>query len=421
MNSSTRSVLLFFGAILLAGVVMFGYVWIQQAEERSHREALRAHRAQFEKLLGLVPRGVQPSRDVLRAMAEAVNAELVFVSDGEVSAAARDHREPELRHVFPGGPGAKPRVIEARFRAAPPLERSTLFSSPASVMGLCILTGLCGIAAGVLFARWFRTDYSEAHAAKSEAELYCLTHLAQLSEKQGTELERERIERTRMQEDLHFQQILFNRALEDRIRLAHDLHDGVIQSLYAAGMSLEASKRVLADNADKAGEFIETAVNSLNQSIRDIRSYIVGLGSDQLRRQGFSDYVRSFVNSLSALKPIALDLKIDDEAAAALEEDQQTELLQMIREAVSNSIRHGEASQVSVRLHRSDAEVCLLVQDDGSGFDPRVSSSGQGQASLQARAKRLNGKLERTTAPGRGVRLVLTLPISTKSSHECLV
>ena len=110
-------------------------------------------------------------------------------------------------------------------------------------------------------------------------------------------------------------------------------------------------------------------------------------------------------------REVAFDLRIDEDATGLLTEAQSADLLQIGREAISNSLRHGRATAVTLRLHRSDHEVCLLVQDNGAGFDQTKRSSGHGLGNMQARAAGLGASLQLESRPGKGARLLVTVPI----------
>lgn len=102
---------------------------------------------------------------------------------------------------------------------------------------------------------------------------------------------------------------------------------------------------------------------------------------------GFADAVRLFLDELRAGREVTLELVVDEDAAAALTSEQTNEALQVIHEAISNALRHGEATELTVRLHRGDHEVGLLIKDNGHGFDPAIGrDGGHGLANMRARA-----------------------------------
>jgi signal transduction histidine kinase len=247
---------------------------------------------------------------------------------------------------------------------------------------------------------------------RTRAEVGTLARLAESSVAQGEELSRERDVRRRAEEDARLKQQLLTQSLDEKIRLGHDLHDGIIQSLYAAGLMLESVRTLVHDNPGEAERRLEETRASLNGAIRDVRAYIVGLAPENLRRAGFAHGLSALVAELRAGRDVQLDIQIDDEAAGLLTPEQSLEALQIAREAVSNALRHGRATTVTLRLQRSDLELCMLVQDNGAGFDSATTrDGGHGLGNMQARADRLGATLRLTSAPGQGTRVVATLPI----------
>ena len=255
-------------------------------------------------------------------------------------------------------------------------------------------------------------DSRTPFAAAARSEFGALARLAESSVAQGEELSRERDVRRRAEEDARLKQQLLTQSLDEKIRLGRDLHDGMIQSLYAAGLTLESVRSLLKTNPAEAEKRLDQIRAGLNDAIRDVRTYIVGLAPENLRRAGFSHAVSALINELGAGREAEFDLQIDEEAAALLTPEQSIEALQIAREAVSNALRHGGATQVTLRMHKGDREVCLLVQDNGRGFNAAHSrDGGHGLANMRARAERLGASLRVTSHPGEGARVLATLPV----------
>ena len=255
-------------------------------------------------------------------------------------------------------------------------------------------------------------DSRAPFVASQRTELGALAKLAETSAAQGEELTRERDVRRRAEEDASLKQQLLTQSLDEKIRLGRDLHDGIIQSLYAAGLTLESVRALVKANPDEAERRLEKTRASLNDAIRDVRAYIVGLAPENLRRAGFAHAVSAFVNELGSAREAEFDIQIDDAAAALLTPEQSVEALQIAREAVSNALRHGGATRIMLRVHKTDRDVCLLVQDNGKGFPPGHSrDGGHGLGNMRARAERLGASLRVTSQPGEGARVLATLPI----------
>jgi len=244
------------------------------------------------------------------------------------------------------------------------------------------------------------------------SEVQRFSRLAEASAEQGTELILERGERRRAEEDSQFKQTLLGQAQEEKVQLGRDLHDGIIQSLYAAGLTLESARGLVQHDPAEAERRLAATLAALNTVIRDVRDYIHGLAPERLQRTGFAHALRALADGLRAGRETKFDIQIDDEAAALLNADQTTDALQIAHESISNGLRHGRATVITVRLHRGEREVCLLVQDNGAGFDPAArAQTGHGVNNMQARATRLGADLRVSSQPGAGTRVVLNIPI----------
>jgi signal transduction histidine kinase len=252
--------------------------------------------------------------------------------------------------------------------------------------------------------------------ASSRTAIDALAKLAESSVAQGAELNRERDVRRRAEEDAQLKQRLLAQSLEEKIRLGHDLHDGIIQSLYAVGLTLESVRALLKTNLPEADRRLEQSRAALNNTIRDVRTYISGLAPDSLRRGSFAQALDGLLTELGAGRDVRFDVKVDDVATTLLSPEQAVDALQISREAVSNALRHGGASLVTVRVIQADQEVCLLVQDNGAGFDATTRrDGGHGLGNMRARSERLGATLRLTSQPGDGTRVVVTLPLPPAS------
>ncbi len=254
----------------------------------------------------------------------------------------------------------------------------------------------------------------ETHSpfAATRTEVGALSRLAETSAAQHDELTRERDVRRRAEEDVQLKQRLLAQSLEKKIRLGRDLHDGIIQSLYAVGLTIESVRHLLRDDPAEADRRLEQCRTALNTAIRDARSYIIGLAPENLRRTGFAHALHPLLEDLRAGRETHFELKIDENATALLTGDQSLEALQIAREAVSNALRHGAATIVTVRLHQGDREVCLLVQDNGIGFDAVAGpAGGHGLGNMEARAAQLGAAIRIVSRPAEGTRVLVNIPI----------
>jgi signal transduction histidine kinase len=195
-------------------------------------------------------------------------------------------------------------------------------------------------------------------------------------------------------------------VLEDRERIARDLHDGAIQSLFAVGMSLQATA-AMAEAPDVANR-IGYAVDELDRVIKELRRYIFGLRS-QLSARQLDNALRRLAVDFQERSGVLTIVEVDDGVAASLQ-GFANEIIQLIREALSNVSRHAQATSCRVSLFRQDGMALLEVDDDGIGFDPTLPRKGMGLDNLRRRASLLGGDVELRSAPETGTCIRVLLP-----------
>jgi len=196
--------------------------------------------------------------------------------------------------------------------------------------------------------------------------------------------------------------------MEERERIARELHDGIIQSLFAVGMGLQGTAMVT--TAPETALRIESAVEELDRVIRDLRNYIFGLRPGILADRQLDQALRVLAEQVQARGKASVEVDVDASLAATLS-GRSADIVQLAREALSNATRHGEAALIVIRLARHGQKAVLTIEDNGSGFDPDARASGHGLRNMRERALSLNGTLEVTSRPGKGTRLSATFPI----------
>ena len=198
-------------------------------------------------------------------------------------------------------------------------------------------------------------------------------------------------------------------VMEDRERIAKELHDGVIQSLFAVGMGLQGTAMIASDEISAR---IESAVNELDRVIRDLRNYIFGLRPGILADRQLSEALRDLAEDFAEKSGVTAVVEIDDRVAAELG-SKAADVVQMTREALSNVGRHAEAATCRVQLRFGDDGAAVLeIDDDGRGFDPAAArETGNGLGNLQQRAEAVGGALEMQSEPGDGTTIRVTIPL----------
>jgi signal transduction histidine kinase len=205
-----------------------------------------------------------------------------------------------------------------------------------------------------------------------------------------------------------YQEINRLAVLEDRERIAKELHDGVIQALFAVGMGLQGAS--LMSEEEEVTTRIEGAVGDIDHVIRDLRNYIFGLRPGILADRQLDEALRHLGEEFQQKTGVITVVDVDPTVASELT-SAATDILQLTREALSNVGRHAEAATCRVSLYRSDDLLMLDVDDDGKGFDPHMSRRGDGLANLAARVQALGGTFSIESEPGKGTTVKVALSL----------
>ena len=218
-------------------------------------------------------------------------------------------------------------------------------------------------------------------------------------------------ERKRIEEALRQRERDLRTALEEREQISQDLHDDILQSLYAIGLGLETCRPYLKNGQRrKVMNSLERAVGQLNGVMQEIRAFITGLESDLWRDRDLSFAIRTMVHALAQPRETRCRVSIDPLVGRTLTPEQGIHLFGIVKEAMSNSLRHARAKHTTVSLRRVKEGVRLTISDDGVGFTPaRVSGTGHGLVNMASRAAKVGAKFAIFSKPKQGTRVVLDL------------
>ena len=201
--------------------------------------------------------------------------------------------------------------------------------------------------------------------------------------------------------------------LEERDRIGMDLHDGIIQSIYAVGLTLEHARLLLKDTPEQSGNRIEQAVADLNKTIRDIRAYILDLRPRQLKDENITQGIYRLVQEFRANTLIDVMLSCPKEGISNLPEPQALALFHICQEALANIAKHAKARTVQVTVWTTAERALLEIQDDGRGFDSESIklSIGHGLSNMETRALNAGGEVDISSEPGKGTTVLAWVPI----------
>ena len=196
--------------------------------------------------------------------------------------------------------------------------------------------------------------------------------------------------------------------VEDRERIARELHDGVIQAIYGVGLNLQAAAATTTDRA--LAQRLEDAIGRLDDVVRDLRNYVFGLRPGMLADLRLDRAIRRLVGDMESSSGISFRLEVDPDAAAALSA-RGPDVLGVVNELLSNVRRHSGATRASLTLVETGAAVRLELRDNGQGFVvDGPGAGGQGLRNIAERVARLGGRLDIQSAPGAGATVRITVP-----------
>lgn len=195
--------------------------------------------------------------------------------------------------------------------------------------------------------------------------------------------------------------------VEDRDRIARDLHDSIIQDLFAIGLSLQGlSERV---SEESVSNVLDAAVDQLHTSVETLRRYIYELRAVDDFRASLQVQLDDLVERMGNAYPTVIKLETEGEIDS-VEPRIGEEILKLVTESVSNALRHSKAVNVDVLVARDNAGMQLVIEDDGVGFDLETVERGMGLLNMRERARRLGGTLKVTSEGASGTKVAIRLP-----------
>ena len=203
-------------------------------------------------------------------------------------------------------------------------------------------------------------------------------------------------------------------VVEERNRLARDLHDSVAQTLFSIDLTAEAAATLVDQNPAEAKERIHELQRLGRDATNTLRTLIFELRPAEVAGSGLVETLERYVAGLRRVYPVKIDVRAEGEGH--IKPSVERQLFGIAQEALNNALKHSGASEIDVRLAVTDRGVTLSISDDGSGFDPRVRydalsarSKRLGLTSMQERADSLGGHLRIDSKPGAGTTVTLEL------------
>ncbi len=243
--------------------------------------------------------------------------------------------------------------------------------------------------------------------AKSPGEFGEIARLITASFEHATQLRSETEQRRETETALRQSEETLQQTLSDRAQLGLNLHDHTIQTLYASGMSLVALENRSPELPPEARTTIQQVRQNLQNTIDQLRSYI-GETETTISSNSVSESVITMISFLRNTSQVQIEAEIDDLPNDLLRAEQNIHLLQILREAVTNALRHAQAKSIKVFLQVMPGSVRLRVEDDGIGLPQKTpEAASQGLLNIHKRAELAAARLEIKTRPGGGTRIDL--------------
>jgi len=195
-------------------------------------------------------------------------------------------------------------------------------------------------------------------------------------------------------------------VVEERNRLARDLHDSVKQQVFAISMQLSAARTALSES-DKAYSSVAEAERLAQQAGAELTTLIHQLRPPSLERKSLTDAIKAHINEWTRQNKIESEIEIDSDVSVNLQTEQA--LFRALQEALANVARHSKASKVIVTLKPENGNIKLMVEDNGIGYDAERITKGIGLDSMKERLAAVNGELQVSSLQSHGTRITATV------------
>lgn len=201
-------------------------------------------------------------------------------------------------------------------------------------------------------------------------------------------------------------------VVEERDRISRDLHDGIIQEIYAVGLGLEHALFVWEENPSEARARVTQATSDLAEVMQNVRRFIMALQPESVADKSLAEALRTLAETIGAHGGVPITCEVGP--LPDLSEHSKTHLIHAVREALTNAVKHAHATRISLRAGIEEGQFVISVADNGRGFDPSQPRprAQHGLRNLQSRAHAAGGRLATTSSPGEGTTVSLFVPLA---------
>lgn len=200
--------------------------------------------------------------------------------------------------------------------------------------------------------------------------------------------------------------------VRERELIAMDLHDGVIQSLYALSLSMAAEERAPDTHPPASRVVLQRSRDEIDRLVEEMRSYLMDLRTREFAPRELASGLRLLLDALRLNAGIEPHLQLDPVVDDQLDPEVRGHLLYVAREAISNVLRHADATEVALEVAQCEDHVSLTVRDNGRGFDlaARGKRDQRGLRNMASRARLIGGRLDVSTGETGGTRIRVSFP-----------
>lgn len=198
-------------------------------------------------------------------------------------------------------------------------------------------------------------------------------------------------------------------TLQERNRIAREIHDSLGHALTAQTIQLENALILLPSNVDKAREFLKEAKQLAYQALQEVSRSVATLRADPLRGKSLENALIALIQDFRSRTNLTPDWKIC--LTSSLTPEMSTAIYRILQEALTNISKHSEATQVTIQLESKAGQLHLLVEDNGRGFHPEQNTTGFGLQGMRERSSAFGGNFHIISKPGKGCRIEVVIPM----------
>ncbi|MCA0971166.1 sensor histidine kinase [Halobacillus litoralis] len=282
-----------------------------------------------------------------------------------------------------------------------------------------------GLTQGWIWKRTLQSvDYQLGEVVKGNQVVYGQSDVKEIN---GIEARMKQLEQKFEQQTALAQKIATERAedrekslqevvIQERNRLARELHDSVSQQLFAASMMMSAINDTNASEDDQLKKQLGMVENMIHQSQLEMRALLLHLRPVPLKDKTLAEGIEELLHELTQKVPMDVAWSVEE---VSLEKGLEDQLFRILQESVSNTLRHAKAEKLDVRLIERDQNIIMRVVDDGIGFNvEEEKASSYGLQNMQERAEEVGGALKIVSLKGQGTRLEVKVPYRKKKEEE---